>query len=124
MVDLVSVGGIGFDPLHAPFLFASLLFGVRRHLCPSRVMPWYQVFQTPFAGVMLRYRVDIFPPPTHIISVIDLSLSRIVPSISSLWQPLLIFVIRKGQCQQALLFLRYPTLSSHSLDVCDSLSSA
>ena len=58
--DLVSVGGIGFDPLPAPFIFASLLLGVWHRLCPSRVMPWYRVFQTPVAVVMLRYRVDIF----------------------------------------------------------------
>ena len=122
--DLVIVGGIGFNLLPAPSFFACLLFGVWCHLCPSRVMPWYQVFQTPFAGVMLRYRVDIFPPPTRIISVIDLPLSRIMPSISSLWQPLLIFVIRKGQCHQALFFLHYISLSSHSLDVYDSLSYA
>ena len=119
--DLACVGGIGFDPLPAPSLSASLLFGVRRHLCPSRVMPWDLVFQTPFAGVMLRYHVDIFPLPTRIISVIDLSLCRIMPSISPLWQPLLILAIRKGQCQPALLFHRYPTLSSNSLDVYGSL---
>ena len=63
-----------------------------------------------------------FPPPTHIISVIDLFLSRIMPSISSLWQPLLILVIRKGQCQRALFFHRYPTQSFYSLDVYESLS--
>ena len=65
--DLVSVGGIGFDLPPAPSFFACLLFGVWRHLCPGKVMPWCQVFQTPFTGVMLRYRVDIFPSPTPII---------------------------------------------------------
>lgn len=53
----MSVGGIVFGPPPAPSFLACLLFGVRRHLCPSRVMPWYPEFQTPFAGVMLRYRV-------------------------------------------------------------------
>ena len=62
------------------------------------------------------YRVDIFLPPTRIILVIDLSLSRIVASISSLWQSLLILDIGKGQCHQALLFLHYISLSSHSLE--------
>ena len=97
--DLVSVGGIGFDLLPALSFFACLLVGVWHHLCPSKVMPWYQVFQKPFAGVMLRYRVDIFPPPTRVILVIAMPLSRTVPSISPFWQPLLIFVIRKGKCQ-------------------------
>ena len=60
MVYPMSVGGIGFDHLPTPSSLACLLFGVRRYLCPSRVMPWYQVFQTPFAEVMLEYRVDIF----------------------------------------------------------------
>ena len=57
MVYLVSVGTIGFDPLPTLSFLAYLLFGVRRHLCPSKVMPWYPEFQEPFAGVMVRYRV-------------------------------------------------------------------
>ena len=74
---------------------------------------------------MLRYRIDIFPPPTRIISVIAMLLSRIVPSISSLWQPLLVFVIRKWQCLQAELttaiLLYHPilwmcTVPFHTLD--------
>ena len=53
------------------------------------------------SSIDVQVHVDIFPPATPIVSVIDMFLSRIVPSISLLWQSLLIFVIRKGQCQQA-----------------------
>jgi hypothetical protein len=52
MVDLVSVGGIGFDPLPAPSRFAYLLFGVWCHLCPSGVMPRYLV-------VSITCRIDV-----------------------------------------------------------------
>ena len=60
--------------------------------------------------MVLRYRADVFLSVPPIVSVMDMFLSRIVLLFLSCWQPLMILVIKKGQCQQpqfppAILFL-------------------
>ena len=65
---------------------------------------------TMFAKMVLRYRADVFLSVPPIVSVMDMFLSRIVLLFLSCWQPLMILVIKKGQCQQpqffpAILFL-------------------
>jgi hypothetical protein len=97
----VSVGGISFDPLPAPSSFAYLFFGVWYHLGPSRVMPRYLV-------VSIICRIDAQVSHQYFlfshtycfggrhVSTPDLAIQLAV------WQPPLVFVTRKGQCQQIL----------------------
>ena len=76
-VYLVSVAGIGSDPLQLN-LCISLVpfsFGVWCQVCPSRVM-----LSDPdtVCKMVLMYRTDVFLSVPHIISVMDMRLSRIV----------------------------------------------
>ena len=108
----MSVDGIGPDPLQlslciSPVFFSCSFFGVWRHFCPSRVMP-----SDPDTvcknGAQVSCRCLSFSPTYHFgdgcASIPNRSF------ILSCCQPLMILVIKKGQCQQpqfspAILFL-------------------
>ena len=108
----MSVAGIGSDPLQlnpciSPVFFSCLFFGVWCHSVPAKGC---QVILTLFTERVLRYRTDIFLSAPPIVSVVEMLLPRIMPFILSCWQPLMILVIKRGQCQQpqffpAILFL-------------------
>ena len=108
-VYLVSVAGIGSDPLQLNLCISPVpfSFGVWCHFCPSRVMP-----SDPDTvcknGAQVSRRCLSFSPVYRFgdghASIPDRSF------ILSCWQPLMILVIKKGQCQQpqffpAILFL-------------------
>ena len=108
-VYLVSVAGIGSDPLQLNLCISPVpfSFGVWCHFCPSRVMP-----SDPDTvcknGAQVSRRCLSFSPVYRFgdghASIPDHSF------ILSCWQPLMILVIKKGQCQQpqffpAILFL-------------------
>ena len=97
-VYLVSVAGIGSDPLQLNLCISPVpfSFGIWCHFCPSRVMPsdpdtvyknGAQVSRR-CLSFSLAYRFGERNP-----SIPDCSF------ILSCWQPLMIWVIKKGQCQ-------------------------
>ena len=111
-VYLVSVVGIGSDPLQlSPCIslvfFSCLFFSVWCHFCPSTVMP-SDPDTVCKSGAQVSRRCVSSSPVYHFgdghASIPDRSF------ILSCWQPLMILVIKKGQCQQpqffpAILFL-------------------
>ena len=108
----MSVDGIGLDPLQlslciSPDFFSCSFFGVWRHSCPSRVMP-----SDPDTicknGAQVSRRIICFSPTFCFGGRHASTLDRAF--LLSCWQPLMILVIKKGQCQQpqlspAILFL-------------------
>ena len=102
----MSVVGIGSNPLQlGPCIscsfFSCSFFGVWRHFYPSRVMP-----RDPDTvcknGAQVSRQFLSFSPVYHFgdghASIPDRSF------ILSYWQPLMILVIKKGQCQQPQIF--------------------
>ena len=108
----MSVDGNGSDPLQlspciSPVFFSCSFFGVWCHFCPSRVM-----LSDPDTvcknGAQVSRRYPPFSPAYRFgdghASILNRSF------ILSCWRPLMILVIKKGQCQQpqffpAILFL-------------------
>ena len=103
MVYLVSVAGVGSDPLQLNLCISPIPFSfyVFCQFCPSRVMPsdpdtvckngsQVSCWCLSFSSV---YRFG-----NGHASILDRSF------ILSCWQPLMILVIKKGQCQQPQLF--------------------
>ena len=108
-MDLVSVGGIGFDsPLALSSSHACSL--VWCHLRPSGVMPRY-------LGVSIPCRINApvphqsFSLSSPVVSVIDMFLSRSVPSHSLLWATLTDLSYQNRAMPASLLF-RHPLLLS------------
>ena len=99
----MSVAGIGSDPLQLNLCISPVpfSFGVWCHFCPSRVMP-----SDPDTvcknGAQVSHRCLSFSPVYRFgdghASILDRSF------ILSCWQPLMILVIKKGQCQQPQFF--------------------
>jgi hypothetical protein len=106
------VASVSTHYLHPPV--AYIFLGLWCQLRPSGVMPRCLVLPIP-CQIDAPVPHQLSYSATPIVSVIDMILSQIVPSNSSLWQPLLILVIRKGQCRKPFFSpLSYPAI--HFLD--------
>ena len=98
-----------------PFHFSSSFFsfGVWCQFCPSRVMP-SDLDTVCKNGAHISHRCLSFSPTYHFsdghVSISDHSF------LLSCWQPLMILVIKKGQCQQPQFFPCYP-ISWTSMDL-------
>ena len=116
----MSVAGIGSDPLQLNLCISPVpfSFGVWCHFCPSRVMP-SDLDTICKTDAQVSHRCLSFSPAYHFgdghASIPDRSF------ILSCWQPLMILVIKKGQCQQpqffpAILFLERVRIFFRLLD--------